>query len=272
MAGSFSRFIERVYVKLFSKPSMQKFNDKLLQFALKGRGYNNYETNEETGETQFLKTLAKFNPGLCIDIGANNGRYSRSILEIPGTRVIAFEPLPQTFKKLGDIKAQYADRFEGHNMGVGDANTFLELNYSEEASEFASFSKEVNNIDYVGKSNVNTVKVAVTTLDSFLKDKNAGEITLLKIDTEGFEHEVLTGAAETLKNNPPKFVQIEFNYHQLFRKQSLYSLSQLLPGYEAYQLLPFNYGMARRNPKLPESNFYYFSNFIFVRADIVGKI
>lgn len=272
MAGFVSRTIEKMYVKVFSRPSLQKINNRLLHLAMKGRGYNNYATEEETGELDFLKVIAKLGGGLCLDIGANTGRYSRALLQLPNTKVIAFEPLPTTFRKLEEIKKQFPDRFECVNVGVGNSHDILQLNYSEEESTFASFSKEVNAIDYVGKSNVNTFDVQITTVDSFLKERKQEEITLLKIDTEGFEYEVLTGAADTIKNNPPKLIQLEFNYHQLFRNQTLYALSQLMPGYQAYQLLPYSYGLAPRDPKQPESNFFYFSNFIFVRPDVVDRI
>ena len=272
MPSSLARLIEKMYVKTFAKPSMQKINNKILHFALRGRGYNNFIDSRETGETNFFSILSKFNVRLCIDIGANKGNYSRSLLEIPGTKVIAFEPLPKAFKSLEDLQKKYSDRFECFNLGIADKDTFLTLHFGEEDSEFASFSSEVNSIDYVGKSNVNTIEVKVKTLDGFLEERMSEEIDLLKIDTEGFEYEVLVGAAKTIRNNPPKFVQLEFNYHQLFRNQSLLSLSKLLPGYKPHQLLPFDYGMALRDPTLPESNFYYFSNFIFVREDIAAKL
>ena len=266
------RFIERMYVKTFAKPSMQNINNIVLKFALRSRGYNNFADIRETGERKFFSVLSKFNPGLCIDIGANKGICSRALLEIPGTKVIAFEPLPKAFKSLEDIQKKHPDRFECFNLGIADRDTFLTLHFGEEDSEFASFSSEVNCIGYVGKSNVNTMDVKVKTLDGFLEERKSEVIDLLKIDTEGFEYEVLVGAAKTIRNTPPKFVQLEFNYHQLFRNQSFLSLSKLLPGYKSYQLLPFDYGMELRDPASPESNVYNFSNFIFVREDIVAKL
>lgn len=70
----------------------------------------------------------------------------------------------------------------------------------------------------------------------------------------------------------PKFIQLEYNWHHLFRSRSLYDISQLLPKYRIYQLLPFGNGLIERNPKRPESNIYHYGNFIFVRDDISIKI
>ena len=79
--------------------------------------------------------------------------------------------------------------------------------------------------------------------------------------------DLLPGAFETLARLRPRFVQIEYNWHQLFRGCSLMKLAELLPGYVAYQLLPHRAGMVRRDVERPESNITFYSNFVFVRSD-----
>ncbi len=267
-----SDFVTRTYMKIFSRPSMQRFNNHILHWALRSSGYNNWANQRETGEATFIKLLSKFNPKLCLDVGANKGNYALLLLTSTNSKVISFDPLPKAFKSLEDIRTNYRDRFECFNVGIADQETYLKLHFGEEDSEFASFSAEVNNIGHVGSINVNTMDVKVITLDNFLSERNEGEIDLIKIDTEGYEYEVLKGAAKTIRNNPPKFVQIEYNTHQLFRNQSLYSLGKLLPGYKAYQLLPFENGMAARNADEPIANYFQFSNFVFVRPDIAAGL
>lgn len=260
-----------VYFRIFARPSMQRFNNGLLNLALRARGYNNFQNFSLTGERNFIRLLAKQNPKLCIDIGANKGRYAKELLDLTGSTVISFEPLPKAFQSLLELKKRFPERFQCINKGVGDRNAHLELFYGAEDSAHASFSPDVNQVDYVGRSNVNSMRVEVTTLDSFFENQlspKGTEIDLLKIDTEGFEYEVLIGARKTLSDLQPKFVQVEYNWHQLFRSQSLFKLASLLPGYRAYQLLPYGEGLALRNPKEPESNIYHFANFVFVRDDI----
>jgi hypothetical protein len=127
-------------------------------------------------------------------------------------------------------------------------------------------------IGYVRDSNVQSSTVAVTTLDDFLEgelgEPYAGmELTLVKIDTEGFEYEVLKGAQRALRGRRPRYVQIEFNHHQLFRGHTLYSMSKLLEGYVAYQILPGSRGMRRVSPEDPFANVYSYANFVFARPD-----
>jgi FkbM family methyltransferase len=262
----------RLYLFVLARPSMQIFNDQVLHLALRGKGYNNYRSFKSSGEEAFLKLLATFHPRLCIDIGANKGAYSVALLGLTDSKVIAFEPLPKVFESLRELQAKFRDRLLAVNKGVGDRNTELDLHFDDEYSEWASFSTEINEIDYIGEKNKNSIKVEVVTLDRFfetLKDADVSQIDLLKIDTEGYEYEVLVGAEATLRDKKPKFVQIEYNWHQLFRNQSLFKLASLLPGYVPYQLLPYGSGLSKVDVRKPENNIYYYSNFVFVRKDII---
>jgi FkbM family methyltransferase len=192
--------------------------------------YNNFVNDLVSGELHFIKLLKRYDPKLCIDIGANIGSYSSTLLEHTNAVVIAFEPLPRAYDALGKLKTTYPERFIPINQGVGAEVGHLDLHFGSEVSVMASFSQEINEIDYVSRNNTNSISVEVNTLDNFFKDFDPkfSEIDLIKIDTEGFEHEVLVGAANTLVKYRPKFIQIEFNHHQLFRSQSIYSFSKIL--------------------------------------------
>lgn len=261
--------ISTLYVFIFARPSGQKINDFILALALRGRGYNNCCDLKTTGEAYFLNLISKTNPKLCVDVGANKGSYSKFLLEGTTAHVISFEPLPRAYLSLKALAAAYPGRLTPENVGVGRENTKLELLYGAEDSELASFSEDVCRIDYVRASNINRMTVPVLTLDSYL-DRFASwcdRIDLLKIDTEGFEYEVLLGAREVFAKLQPRFVQIEYNWHQLLRGHSLRLLASLMPGYKAYQILPHGSGLVFREIDRPETNICLYSNFVFVRDD-----
>jgi FkbM family methyltransferase len=263
--------VAKAYVFVFGRPSMQAVNNVVLQLALRGHGYNNCCDPKRTGEERFLTILSKHNPRWCIDVGANRGQYARALLSLTEATVIAFEPLPMAFVSLSDLKAAFPKRLITVNQGLGDRLAEMDLHFGTEASECASFSEEANQIDWLSAVNRNIIKVQVNTLDNFFlshPEIDCDEIDLLKIDTEGFEYEVLVGAKDTIRQKRPKFVQIEYNWHHLFKAQSLFKLASLLPGYVPYQLLPHGRGLTRRDIKRPESNIFYYSNFLFVRSDI----
>lgn len=232
--------------------------------CLRARGYNNFRNNKDSGHTFFIeKILAPSNPRICIDIGANIGDYSLELLKKTHAKVIAFEPVPTTFERLRENLSAYQNRIVTENKGVGSSNSILSIFYNPHASAHASFSNEIKAIDYI--NNDMKADVEVVTLDSYCASHGITDIDFIKIDTEGFENEVFQGAAETLKKIQPKFIEIEFNWHQLFKKTTLNYFSEQLPNYDTYQLTFDNW--IQRDPKDPLTNIYYFSNFIFVRKN-----
>jgi len=244
------------------KPELRALSDYLLAQALSVRGYNNYQTSQLTGEKFFINNiLAPANPELCFDIGANTGGYSRLVLEATDSKVIAFEPLPSTFTNLRAQLANYSTRIMFENLGVGNKCKQLALYYNEDASSHASFSVDVNGVSYL--RNTNKISVPIITLDYYFKEKEIKKVDLVKIDVEGFESEVIEGAKSFLRICQPKYVQLEFNWHQLFRNKTLSWFADQLTDYECYQLLPNDW--AKRDARDPLCNIYLFSNFVFVR-------
>lgn len=265
------RLTSDAYVATLAGPNGQRVNNAVLHMALRARGYGYSGGIEETGESSFISCLARQDADLCIDVGANRGEYSRTLLQATRGTVIAFEPHPRTFGELGAIRERHSDRFIAVNQGVADVEGELELCWGDNL-ELASFSKEVLAIGYVGACNVHRSSVPVTTLDAYFagpgRQLGDREITLLKIDTEGFEFEVLKGARQTLRERPPKFVQVEINHHQLFRGHTLFSLSRLLADYRPYQILPGRRGLQPVAPEDPLVNIFGYANFVLVRPDV----
>jgi len=240
----------------------RKLNKQLLKECLSVRGYENYSNQLESGEDFFIQEiLAKSNPTLCIDVGANIGRYSASLLEKTNTRVIAFEPVPTTFIKLIENLTGYLDRVVLENTGVGSKNERLNIYHNINSHDLATFVEKTQQIEYT--SNRLKTTVPVVTLDSYCEKNNINHIDFLKIDVEGFESDVFDGAQKIFSELKPKFIQIEFNWHQLFCNKSLNWFAEQLPDYDVYQLIPNNW--VQRNPVDPLSNLFLFSNFVFVR-------
>ena len=260
-----------IYVFVFGRKSMQFFNDIVLSLSLNAKGFKNYGNLNLTGEKRFIKLIGK-EINFSIDIGANVGKYTKLLLAETNSEVIAFEPLPKAFEELKEIEKNFSSRLNVYNFGIGNKNSNLELNYSTEKSELASFIEDLDKLSFIDSKNNKKIIVEVMTLDSFFKKYEQTykekEIDLLKIDTEGFELEVLNGASETLINKKPKFIQIEFNWHQLFREQTIYKFSKILSNYEVFKILPFGNSLIKVDPKRPESNIFHLSNFVFIRKDI----
>ena len=259
-------YLKSLYAYIFSSnKSLIRINKIILNLALSALGYNNYRNSRETGEEFFIeKYLSKKKINLCFDIGANIGNYSKLLLSKTKSKVISFEPLPHVFNELKENLAAYSDRILFVNKGIGSKNETIAINYNNSSNSHASFSEEVNDISYL--NNNEKLLVEVITIDDYCKENNIASIDFIKIDTEGFEKEVFEGAIKTFEKIKPKFIQIEFNWHQLFRNTSLLFFSRKLPDYEVYQLTYNN--IRKVDVKDPFSNIYMFSNFVFIRKDL----
>lgn len=125
---------------------------------------------------------------LVLDIGANIGWYTK-IANLKGASCIAIEPDPKNFKLLKQNCDH--DNNEFYNMCAGNStdNVYLKLsdcNYGD---------------NRVSADGMGDILCKQTTVDSLIADR-ASEIRAIKIDTQGWEPNVILGALETLKAVP----------------------------------------------------------------------
>jgi FkbM family methyltransferase len=259
-------YIRRSYASIFSSNKLLiKFNKLLLDLCLSALGYGNWRGMMESGEDFFIKKYLSNNQiNLCLDVGANIGNYSKLLLEETNSKVISFEPIPFNFKRLSDNLSDYSDRAILVNKGISNKSGTLEINYNENLPSFASFVREMNHHEYI--HNNETLEIEVISIDDFIRENQITEIDFIKIDVEGFEYEVIEGAFETFNSIKPKYVQIEYGWHQLIRNYTLNYFAEKLSNYNVYQLTYNN--MKLVDPKDSYANFYLYSNFVFIRKDI----
>ncbi len=153
---------------------------------------------------------------LVIDIGANLGAYSIPLamhLDSKNGRIYSFEPQRIVYYQLcGNVFLNRLDNVYAHNLAVGDVEEYLEIpkiDY-EKSKNIGGFS--FGNFPDRGLPTVfeeNPVKDSIKKirLDDF---DFQGLPCLLKIDVEGFELEVLKGAAGLLEKAkfPPIIMEI----------------------------------------------------------------
>lgn len=153
-------------------------------------------------QKHFYSKLIKKND-LCFDIGANVGNKSKLFLSLK-TKVIAFEPQSKCEEYLKKIKNP---NFEYYSFGIGSKNEIKELNLANHI-EVATFSDKM--IDFYTTENLkwNRIeKVTVKKLDTLIE--KFGLPDFCKIDTEGFEFEILSHLTY-------KIPMIEFEFTEAF--------------------------------------------------------
>ena len=140
-------------------------------------------------------------PGdLVFDVGANFGVWTRLLLDV-GARVVAVEPQPGIFKEPRALLESVAvGRASGESQlrVTRDPNISGLSTLSAEWPDLLTESGRVYEGAWAG-----TIPVRVTTLDELI-DKH-GVPTYIKIDTEGWDAEVLAGLS-----HPVQHVSFEF--------------------------------------------------------------
>lgn len=157
-----------------------------------------YEPQESNFFMEWLR------PGMTVlDVGANFGYFT--VLAArgvgPSGRVHAFEPEPGNFARLEkNIEANgYSGRATAHRIALSDAPGRAEL-FTDPAN-LGNPSLARKNVP-VGKG---SVMVDVLTLDAFLESLGPSRprVDLVKMDTQGFEPQVIAGARELLARDRP---------------------------------------------------------------------
>ena len=142
-----------------------------------------------------------------IDIGANIGNHSLFFKKfLHCEKVYSFEPFPKNVAILRHNMKPYTD-CEVIPIALSSKEGHMTL-YNTQGNNFGGFSLHNYQVEGANRSFVVSDSVEVKTLDSFALDN----ITMIKIDVENHENDVLEGARETILRNKP-IIFIENLYH-----------------------------------------------------------
>lgn len=153
-----------------------------------------------------------------MDVGANDGDFARDLRDAGyAGRIISFEPASQTFRRLSAAAAGDA-LWDVLQLGVGDESGELKLSVSA-IDVYSSFKKPsaIGNAA-PGAREASSETVPVVRLDEWLRNNPIDlSKTYLKIDTQGFEVEVLRGCGDRLDQFAA--VQAELGFIRLYEGQ-----------------------------------------------------
>src|SRR5690606_21116863 len=138
------------------------------------------------------------------DIGANIGEISLRFAQLyPQARVYGSEPHPNTFKKLRTNQALNPfNNLQFFNLGLGALQT--EVYFEERMIGNPGMNRVTS------EPNKSTLTIPITNLDSFVQENNLANVSVIKMDIEGYEHELLKGAKYTLSSQRPLlFIELD---------------------------------------------------------------
>lgn len=165
----------------------------------------------EKALTKIVVSLLEEN-NICLDVGANFGWYTTIFQKYCGKsgEVHSFEPVPATFQELErnfELMGKPTNIFI-NNLALGEKADELTINLFEGLSTgHASMSNQ-------GREDAISFKCKVVTLNSYLEEKNVGDVNFVKVDIEGAEMMFLKGAENLFKQEVPPIFLMEMAMQQ----------------------------------------------------------
>lgn len=167
--------------------------------------------------------LKRASPGsVVLDIGANVGAWSLRAYELAASlgmhiQLVAFEPCSETRHILQQrLRARTS----------AEVLAFAMSSRTGEADFFGADGAGTNSLHPI--SGVSSELVRCTTLDSFLAERELQRVGMAKIDTEGFDLDVLCGGRRSLAEGRIDVVQFEYNWRWLLNRASLLEVFNLI--------------------------------------------
>ena len=181
---------------------------------------------------KFLKKNKYNSFKLLIDVGAHKGEsiklFSKNFII---KKIISFEASPINFKylkkKIGENKQGYNNtEIVLENTALGAEDKIIEFNQFNESSsstikeideESKYYKRKFRLINFLNnKETYQKIKIKVSKLKDYIEKNNIKKIDFMKIDTEGYEFEILLGLENKIKL--VDIIMFEHHYDNMIKK------------------------------------------------------
>ena len=178
------------------------------------------------------KLPTELQPKVIFDVGANTGQTAVKLRNwFPNSVIHSFEPVEDSYKTLSKNIAQF-ENIQAHNKALGSSIGQAEINILAD-STMSSLDMIKSDKDLFLRKEM----ISISTVDQMMQDLNIDHLDLLKIDTEGYDLEVLKGAKSSLENGKISFLQVEAGMNPFNdRHVPLEYFNEFL---KPYEFLPF---------------------------------
>ncbi|WP_224994452.1 FkbM family methyltransferase [Cesiribacter sp. SM1] len=227
--------------KLLNSKKAERFRRTLaiksgLYFRLKRMGPS------ASGDLRVAKLLQHHQIKWVIDVGANTGQFAESLYDFGYQgRVVSFEPVSGAYQLLLERSGQYPAWSVAKRSAIGNFEGEIQIHVAADSvfSSILPITREHVQTKPQSRT-IATETVPIARLDRAVKDylpADAKDI-LLKIDTQGYEKEVLEGAPELLSR--VKGLKLEIPLHTIYdnTKLTFYDTLEMLrkQGFSPYSI------------------------------------
>ena len=201
-----------IILKSFIKQMLHRVGFELRRFSV-----------EQSENARFISMLRTHNVNLIFDVGANAGQFGVLLREIGfDGKIVSFEPLSDARENLLNISKNDPLWQIALQTAIGEENGEIEIQIagnSHSSSVLDMLDTHVRaapDSKYIGKE-----KVALRTLDSIAPDyMDSNSIAFIKIDTQGYETQVMNGAKKLMSQIVG--LQVEISLVPLYKGQCLF--------------------------------------------------
>ncbi len=164
-------------------------------------------------EDSFLAQKALFKGEkkiVVFDVGAYIGDVTAVYTKtFPSATVYCFEPFPDSFQELNSLAKQGS--IKPYQIAFSDQNGKAMFQVNTDRSCNSMFPRPSTGAKYYSNNsqNVGQIEVETQILDTFCDSENIPDIDILKLDVEGSELKVLSGATEKLKEKRIRLIYTE---------------------------------------------------------------
>jgi len=158
------------------------------------------------------RLLPNFQAEVVFDVGANTGQSTEEFLKwFPESRIYCFEPVSSTFASLQETVRPFS-RVECFQLAMGAAQGVGRIPL--QGSPLMYTLKHIPEEPPIAVD-AQIENVRIETIADFCHGAGIERISLLKIDTEGYDLEVLKGAENMLDEGSIDVLEVEAGMHPL---------------------------------------------------------
>jgi len=156
-----------------------------------------------------------------LDVGSYTGGFAFAMRQmLPEAQIYSFEPLPENYQKLVCNLERFG-KFRAFHTALGNQRgelTFWRNDFAASSSALAM--SDLHKQSFPETGHAVAIRVPVTRLDDLLGQVELKGKTLLKLDVQGYELEVLRGGPEMLKR--VDYIFSEVSFRPLYEGQPLF--------------------------------------------------
>ena len=167
-----------------------------------------------------------------IDIGAHKGESINLFLKnLNIKKIYSFESSPSNYLRLKNNLPKLQKKFKKtiiniNNLTLGSENKEGTLKQIDESSSSTLSNININSKYFKRKKALvynkknqqfySEVKINISTLNNYLEENYIKQVDFIKIDTEGYEYEILKGLNKEFRKI--KLIMFEHHYHDMLEK------------------------------------------------------